>query len=78
MDVTRLRQSFPHLQMMGGVDKLKLMGNLQDIDLVLNQKILPTVRSGGYIPMIDHLVPPEVSWENFIYYRRALNQAVER
>jgi len=78
MDVARLRQSFPRLQMMGGVDKLKLMGDIQDIDLELNQKILPTVQSGGYIPMVDHLVPPEVTWSNFTYYRNALNQAIER
>ncbi len=64
--------------MMGGVSKLKLMGDIQDIDLGLNRKILPTVQLGGYIPMVDHLVPPEVTWNNFTYYRKALNQAIER
>jgi len=24
------------------------------------------------VPFADHLVPPDVSWENFSHYRRAL------
>jgi hypothetical protein len=27
---------------------------------------------GGYIPMADHQVPPDVSWDNYLYYRRRL------
>ena len=77
MDVAKLREAFPRLQMMGGVDKLKLMTICQDIDTELDQKIIPTISRGGYIPMVDHLVPPEVSWENFLYYRTKLNHAIE-
>lgn len=78
MDVTRLRDAFPTLQMMGGVDKLKLIGSRLEIEAELDLKILPTLQHGGYIPMVDHLVPPEVSWENFTYYRKKLNQAIKR
>ena len=28
------------------------------------------IEQGGFIPMADHQVPPDVSWENYLYYRR--------
>jgi hypothetical protein len=33
--------------------------------------ILPAMRArGGYIPTCDHGVPEEVSYENYLYYRK--------
>jgi len=78
MDVAELRHSFPKLQMMGGVDKMKLSGAISDVDAELNHKIIPTMLKGGYIPMVDHLVPPDVPWHNFHYYRKHLNHAIGR
>ena len=26
------------------------------------------IEEGGFIPTIDHTVPPDVSWDNFRYY----------
>lgn len=77
MDVARLREEFPKLQMMGGVDKRKLFNNFQEIDEVIQTKIVPTLKKGGYIPMVDHLVPPDVPWQVFFKYRTKLNQAIE-
>jgi uroporphyrinogen decarboxylase len=34
------------------------------------------LRSGGYIPHIDHHVHPDISWKDFIYYRTRLNEMV--
>jgi hypothetical protein len=28
----------------------------------------PLVEEGGFIPTVDHTVPPDVSWQNFMYY----------
>jgi hypothetical protein len=33
---------------------------------------------GGYIPFCDHLVPPEVPWEYFAYYRERVREYVAR
>ncbi len=33
---------------------------------------------GGFIPYMDHLVPPEVPWENFVYYRERLNEMIDK
>lgn len=73
MDVVKLREAFPKLQMIGGVDKMELMKDKSAIDHELEHRIIPTMQVGGFIPMVDHLVPPEVSWENFKYYRTKLN-----
>ena len=37
--------------------------------------LLPT---GGYIPTVDHLVPPDVSWANFSYYRQQLSEYIKQ
>jgi uroporphyrinogen decarboxylase len=78
MDVARLREAFPTLQMIGGVDKIQLMKDKNAIDYELEKKIFPTMSKGGFIPMVDHLVPPEVSWENFAYYRNKLSEEIDR
>ena len=28
----------------------------------------PLLESGGYIPTIDHTVPPDIPYENYMYY----------
>jgi len=32
------------------------------------------IKQGGYIPYIDHAVPPDVSLENYIYYLNLLKE----
>jgi len=32
------------------------------------ERLHPLVEKGGYIPMVDHRVPPDVSFENYLYY----------
>jgi uroporphyrinogen decarboxylase len=32
------------------------------------ERILPLIENGGYIPTVDHRVPPDVSFENYLYY----------
>lgn len=77
MDVIQLRESFPNLQLIGGVDKMALIKGKDAIDNELVNKILPVMKQGGFIPSIDHLVPPGVSWENFRYYREKLNHLID-
>ena len=33
-------------------------------------RLAPLLKRGGFIPHTDHLVPPDVSWENYQYYRK--------
>ncbi len=70
MDVRKIREAFPRLQIMGGVDKKELAKDRESIDRELEKRIPGMVEGGGYIPMVDHQVPPDVSFDNYTYYRR--------
>lgn len=76
MDVRAIRGLYPDLIMQGGIDKKALAAGRQAIDREL-ERIIPVVRTGGYIPHVDHAIPPDVSWENFCYYRRALDAMLD-
>ena len=76
MDVWTVRQAFPQLQILGGIDKRALAAGKKAIDEELESKVPQTLKSGWYIPHVDHLVPPDVSWENFVYYRGRLEDMI--
>jgi uroporphyrinogen decarboxylase len=73
MDVAEVRAKYPRLQMMGGIDKNALVAGKEAIDREL-ERIAPVIKTGGYIPGIDHYVAPGVPWENFGYYRHQLEK----
>ncbi len=66
----------PDLRIAGGINKMKLFNNKKEIDKEL-EKVPFLLKRGGYVPFIDHSVPPLISWENFVYYRNALNKMVD-
>ncbi|NOZ62356.1 MAG: hypothetical protein GXO74_11825 [Calditrichaeota bacterium] len=55
------------LRLWGGVDKRVLTQGPAAIRAHLRE-LIPLIEEGGYIPSVDHLVPPDVSWDNFQYY----------
>lgn len=76
MNVVEVGKQYPRLQILGGIDKTVLTMNRKKIDQELERKIAFMSKRGGYIPFIDHLVPPDVPWENFKYYRKRLRQMI--
>jgi len=76
MDVVEVRKKFPELQMTGGIDKRVLAKDKSSIDRELEGKIPYMIKQGGYIPHIDHNVPPDVPFENFVYYRKRLEELI--
>ncbi|HLC01872.1 MAG TPA: uroporphyrinogen decarboxylase family protein [Anaerolineales bacterium] len=73
MDVVEVREAYPRLQMLGGIDKRPLIaGDRAAIDAEL-RRVVQIVPQGGYVPYVDHNVPPDISWETFVYYRRRLH-----
>lgn len=74
-DINEWQAKFPSLGMMGGIDKRALAQGPQAIDGEL-ARIRPAVEHGRYIPDLDHLVPDDVSWENYCYYAEALKKLV--
>jgi hypothetical protein len=62
--------------MMGGVDKREIARGPAAIEAEL-ARLAPVVESGGYIPTIDHSIPPDVSYADFVYYLEAKRKALE-
>ncbi len=55
--------------MMGGVNKRALAAGRDAIVEEL-KRLKPLVDEGGYIPHVDHRVPPDVSYEDYLFYLR--------
>ncbi len=67
-DALRLRKEHGQsVFLLGGVDKVQLAKGKDAIDREL-ERLRPLVEAGGYIPCVDHRVPPDVSFENYLYY----------
>jgi uroporphyrinogen-III decarboxylase len=60
--------------LMGGVDKTKLAEGPAAIRAEIS-RLEPLVAEGGYIPHVDHRVPPDVSFENYLYYLKTKREA---
>jgi uroporphyrinogen decarboxylase len=68
MDPLAVRKKYGRaLRLWGGVDKRELAKNPAAIDAHL-RTLAPLVADGGFIPTVDHLVPPDVSLGNFEHY----------
>jgi uroporphyrinogen decarboxylase len=78
MDIVRVRKKCPQLLIQGGLDKIKVAQSKEAIDAELEAKLPFLLSQGGYIPFLDHLVPPNISWENFRYYRQRVNEYIEK
>lgn len=71
-DVVEIRKQYPDLLMRGGIDKRILAQSKAAIDKEID-RIMPFMCSqGGFIPTCDHGVPEEVSFENYMHYRKRM------
>ena len=52
---------------MGGLDKRVLSGSLAGVEVEI-EKTEVMLAKGRYVPMFDHLIPPDAKWENFKYF----------
>ena len=66
-DPVELRKISNQLFLAGGIDKKALIAGPEAIDKELS-KVKSLCRKGRYLPMVDHRVPPDVSYENYLYY----------
>ena len=57
----------PELRIMGGFDKIKMIAGKREITEYM-ESLVPCVERGGFIPFCDHRCPPDVTWENYVYY----------
>jgi uroporphyrinogen decarboxylase len=68
IDPMRIRREYGRsLALAGGIDKRELAKGRTEIDREIERR-MPLVETGGYIPHLDHSVPPDISLDNFRYY----------
>jgi uroporphyrinogen decarboxylase len=61
------RRHGKELRIRGGIAKAPLVEGGSAIDREL-ERMRPLLDQGGYIPHLDHLVPPNISYKNYCYY----------
>ena len=77
MDIVEVRLQYPNLQMFGGVPKAEIPKGKDAIDRALIP-VEEVLKTGGFVPFGDHFIPPDVKWEDFLYYRTRLNELIDK
>ena len=73
VDVNRIRANYPDWIMIGGYDKTVM--HLGEAAMRKEfERILPAIKSGRYIPSVDHQTPPDVSLENYKIFVKLLKE----
>ena len=67
VDIAKIRKLYPGFLMLGAYDKM-VMSRGEAAMRTEFERLLPVMRSGGYIPSVDHQTPPGVSLENYRVY----------
>jgi uroporphyrinogen decarboxylase len=73
-DVREYRRRYPTLGIMCGLDKRALAASGREIDREV-ARCREMIRLGRYVPGFDHLIPPDVPWDNYAYAMREIRRA---
>ncbi len=73
VDGLELRRRFPDLRFIGHFDKMSMPHGAEAMRQEF-ERLLPVMKTGGYIPSVDHQTPPGVS---LAQYRQYLNLLAE-
>lgn len=73
VDVNRIRENHPDWIMIGSYDKTVMCKGEEAMRKEF-ERIFPAMKSGLYIPSVDHQTPPDVSLENYKIYMKLLKE----
>ncbi|MBQ9939331.1 MAG: hypothetical protein IJO96_07355 [Oscillospiraceae bacterium] len=73
VDANRVRANYPDLLMFSSFDKIKMSQGREAMEAEF-QRLLPAMKSGGFIPSCDHQTPPQVSFEQYKIYVELLHK----
>ena len=71
VDGMKLREQFPKLLMIGHFNKL-VMNKGEAAIRTEFERLVPLIKTGGFIPSVDHQTPPGVSMEQYRLYLKIL------
>jgi hypothetical protein len=72
VDGMKLRQQFPRLRMIGHFNKRVISLGESAIRTEF-ERLVPLMRTGGFIPSVDHQTPPDVSIDQYRTYLKCLD-----
>jgi hypothetical protein len=75
VDGLALRKEFPKFRLVGHFDKMVMNKGERAIRGEF-ERILPLMKTGGFIPSVDHQTPPGVSLEEYRVYLRLLREYI--
>ena len=77
-DAYKIREQFGHrVLLLGYVDKRALVAGGKAVDKEL-ERLTPMLEDGGFIPLVDHRCPPEVSYSTYKYYLKKKREWIGR
>jgi hypothetical protein len=69
MDPLKIRREYGHdLALAGGIDKRALALGRKEIEEEMYHHVPQLLEDGGYFPTLDHAFPPDIPYDNFLYY----------
>jgi hypothetical protein len=75
MDAVSLRQRYGQdLLLVGGIDKRELSHGKEQLREEVMRQVPALYAQGGYIPTVDHSVPPDIPFENYVVLRQLLRE----
>ena len=75
MDEVALRKKYgKDLILSGNIDKRVFSKGKEAIQKEVISKVPFLLKTGGYFPCLDHIIPPDLSLENFRYYINLLRE----
>ena len=78
MDYRAIRKEFGReLRLIGGIDSDSLRQNQQDIYRAVMEVVPALLEDGGFIPLADGRVREDVSFDNYVYYRKLLESITQ-
>ena len=73
VDGMQVRERYPELRLIGHYDKM-VMDRGEAAIRAEFERLFPLMRSGGFIPSVDHQTPPHVTMEQYRLFRRLLDE----
>ncbi|NQU10239.1 hypothetical protein HQ590_05585 [bacterium] len=77
MDVVQVGKTYRDLVLVGGLDKREIAKGRAALEAEVLRRVPPLLERGGYIPTLDHATIPELSLDDYRYYREFLQKLCE-
>ncbi|MBQ7445681.1 MAG: hypothetical protein IJS71_07080 [Clostridia bacterium] len=77
VDIVKLREDYPDFLFIGAFDKMTMrIGEKEMRDEF--ERLLPVMKSGGFVPSVDHQTPPDVPLERYKVYLEMFREYAEK